>query len=201
MGDSGILWNGRMHAAVDLAGRIHARQSRKGTAIPYMAHLFDVASIVMKRGGNETEIAAALLHDAIEDGPADAAEQVRAACGEAVLELVRWCTDATTKPKPPWRPRKEAFVARIAGAPAAAKLVCAADKLANVSDMLRDARDVGPSTWGRFNAAPEAIVWYHRAVEEAMAKDLDDPRVLGLLKALAARTDELARLVAAPANA
>ncbi|TMC82880.1 MAG: bifunctional (p)ppGpp synthetase/guanosine-3',5'-bis(diphosphate) 3'-pyrophosphohydrolase, partial [Chloroflexi bacterium] len=62
----------RFEEALVFATRLHAGQRRKGTAIPYVAHLLGVTSIVLEQGGNEDEAIAALLHDAIEDqgGPA-----------------------------------------------------------------------------------------------------------------------------------
>ena len=57
----------RFDNALVFASRLHLGQTRKGTAIPYVAHLLAVASIVLEHGGSEDEAIAALLHDAIED--------------------------------------------------------------------------------------------------------------------------------------
>jgi (p)ppGpp synthase/HD superfamily hydrolase len=66
--------------AVKLASKLHSRQRKKKSIvpnIPYMAHLMEVAGIVQANGGDETTVAAALLHDAIEDQGAEAREQIR----------------------------------------------------------------------------------------------------------------------------
>ena len=82
-----------------------------------MAHLLAVAALVLESDGDEDEAIAALLHDAVEDqgGTATLAE-VRRRFGDRVAEIVWGCSDAGDPPKPPWRHRKEAYIARLAGA-------------------------------------------------------------------------------------
>lgn len=60
----------RITTAFELAARVHARQRRTGTKIPYIAHPMAVASQVLVWGGNEDQFIAALLHDVLEDGGA-----------------------------------------------------------------------------------------------------------------------------------
>lgn len=82
--------------------QLHARQIRKGMDMPCAAHLFSVAALVLKDGG-EDEAIAALLHDAVEDlGGAGTREQIRRHFGERGAAIVDGCTDADTTPKPPW---------------------------------------------------------------------------------------------------
>ena len=104
--------------ALVFAARLHAKQVRKGAGIPYLSHLLGVASLVLEHGGDETEAIAGLLHDAIEDqacGYSGGASGLRQAIadryGEEVAVIVEACTDADTVPKPPWRARKEAYIA------------------------------------------------------------------------------------------
>lgn len=86
------------------AVRLHARQKRKGTRIPYSAHLLAVASLVLEDGGTTDEAVAALLHDAVEDqGGRRTLERIRRRFGPAVARIVEACSDADTVPKPPWR--------------------------------------------------------------------------------------------------
>src|SRR5439155_24453621 len=109
------------------ASHVHAAQVRKGTPVPYVAHLLAVAAIVLEHGGTEDEAIAALLHDAIEDqGGAAMREAIRARFGDAVVEIVDGCTDADVHPKPPWVERKEAYIAHLAEASPSIILVSAA---------------------------------------------------------------------------
>ncbi len=155
----------RFERARVFAARLHGEQVRKGTGIPYTAHLLSVAALVLEHGGTEDEAIAALLHDAVEDqgGPATRAVIARM-FGEPVASIVDGCTDAETVPKPPWRARKEAYVAHVRRAPASVRLVSSADKLHNARAILKDLRESGEETWGRFQGGKEGTLWYYRAL-------------------------------------
>src|SRR5437588_10286352 len=106
------------------ANQLHGGQMRKGTAIPYIAHLLEVTSIVLENGGNEDEAIAALLHDAIEDqGGAVTREEIHRRFGDNVVSIVDGCTDADVIPKPPWKARKEAYIAHLRQASPSIRLV------------------------------------------------------------------------------
>ncbi len=61
--------SGRFEDALVYATQVHSGQTRKGSDVPYVAHLLAVAGLVLEDGGSEDEAIAALLHDAIEDHP------------------------------------------------------------------------------------------------------------------------------------
>ena len=111
----------RFSEALVLAEGLHRRQTRKGNAIPYVAHLMAVAATVLEWGGDEDTAIAALLHDAVEDqGGDDTADLIRARFGDRVADLVLHCTDSTTADpaaKRPWLERKAAYLDRLAGLP------------------------------------------------------------------------------------
>src|SRR5436305_7390897 len=141
----------RFEEAITFATQLHAKQLRKGTTIPYIAHLLAVTSIVLENGGNEDEAIAALLHDAIEDqGGAATREEIRHRFGDTVVAIVDGCTDAEVIPKPPWRARKEAYIAHVRQAPPSVRLVSGADKLHNARSILADYRVSGDALWQRF---------------------------------------------------
>src|SRR5664280_894099 len=120
----------RLIRVMTIAGQIHAAQWRKGTTIPYLSHLLGACSIALEYGATEDEAIAALLHDAIEDGqPTDAARATVWSFGAEVGRIVEGCTDADSHPKPPWRARKEAYVASLASKDHSVLLVSASDKL------------------------------------------------------------------------
>ncbi len=157
--------SGRFDDAFCLAHRLHATQVRKGANVPYVAHLMAVASIVIEHGGTEDEAIAALLHDSIEDqGGATVRVQIRREFGDVVAAIVDGCTDADSVPKPPWRPRKEAYIAHLATATDSVRLVSAADKLHNVRAILTDYLEHGDAVWSRFNVGRDEILWYYRAL-------------------------------------
>ncbi len=179
-----MTYGERFEEALGYAARLHRAQMRKGTNIPYITHLLAVAAIVGEHGGTEDEVIAALLHDAVEDqGGANTREEIRRRFGDGVAETVDHVSDTDVVPKPPWRERKEAYVARVRDAPRSARLVSAADKLHNARSILRDLRAEGDAVWRRFTGSKEETLWYYRALVEAfraadglneLVDDLDD---------------------------
>ncbi len=161
----------RFEKALLYAARLHRDQERKGTDTPYVTHLLAVTAIVGENGGTEDEVIAALLHDGPEDqGGKERLKDIRARFGDEVAEIVDGCTDTYEEPKPAWRPRKEAYVARMASAPASVRLVSSADKLHNAQTILADLRAVGEDLWDRFTGGKEGTLWYYRALVEAYAE-------------------------------
>lgn len=160
--------------AVQYANRIHADQTRKGTDVPYMTHLLGVASLVLENGAqSEEEVIGALLHDAAEDqGGRPRLEDIREQFGEQVGHIVDACTDSYDNPKPPWRPRKEAYVTHIRerverGGDEPALRVSLADKLNNTRAIIADVRESGDALFERFSGKKDGTIWYYAALVEA----------------------------------
>ena len=154
----------RFSSALAYAAELHGDQARKGTAIPYVAHLLAVAAIVIEYGGDEDQAIAALLHDAVEDqGGHDTLKRIRARFGERVAGLVDACTDSYEQgpQKPEWKARKEQYLASLAGKPREALLISAADKLHNATSILEDYLVHGEGLWPRFKGGRESL-WYYR---------------------------------------
>ncbi|MGH6956106.1 MAG: HD domain-containing protein [Caulobacteraceae bacterium] len=162
----------RFADALVFAEKLHRAQTRKGNDIPYIAHLMAIAATALEWGGDEDVAIAALLHDAVEDqGGMETADLIRARYGQRVAVIVLACSDSLSsdaKDKAPWEERKRRHIAHLADASPEVALVTAADKLHNLTAMLRDVRREGPSTLARFNA-PDRQVWYFTAIAEALA--------------------------------
>jgi (p)ppGpp synthase/HD superfamily hydrolase len=187
----------RFERALFFAAREHAAQVRKGSDTPYIAHLLGVCAIVLEHEGDEDEAIAALLHDAIEDqGGAVMRERIRREFGDRVTAIVDGCTDAEVIPKPPWRVRKEAYLAHLPGAEASVHLVSAADKLYNARAILEDYRRIGEALWERFTGGREGTLWYYRSLADQFAEVLRQPRARPLAEELSRVVAELERLAA-----
>jgi (p)ppGpp synthase/HD superfamily hydrolase len=162
------MLSNRFTEALTYATELHANQVRKSSGVPYISHLLGVTSIALEYGANEDEAIAALLHDAIEDqGGAATREEIRRRFGNTVTAIVDGCTDAEIIPKPPWRQRKEAYIATIPQASPSVILVSAADKLHNARSILKDYRTLDETVWERFKGGKNGTLWYYRAVVEA----------------------------------
>ncbi len=164
----------RFESALVYANQVHQGQRRKGTGIPYLAHILGVTAIAMEYGATEDEAIGALLHDAAEDGGGEARlAEIRARFGDAVGDIVLGCSDSLVEHpenKLPWRARKEGYLAHVEVASAAVCLVSAADKLHNVRSIIRDFRMHGDDVWERFQGKREGTLWYYEAVADALLR-------------------------------
>jgi (p)ppGpp synthase/HD superfamily hydrolase len=158
----------KFEEALVYATRIHGGQVRKKTQIPYIGHLLGVTAIAMEYGANETEAIAALLHDAVEDcGGPERQREIEDRFGAEVGEIVAGCTDTDQTPKPPWRERKEKYIAHLKMAPSSTRLVSASDKLHNARAILHNLREESDAVWERFKAGKDGALWYYRALGDA----------------------------------
>ena len=150
------LLTARFDAALHYATRHHALQLRKGTPVPYAAHLLAVASLVLEMHGDEDEAIGGLLHDVVEDGGGRAAlAEIEAAFGAPVAAIVEANSD-TLDPKDDeggragWYARKRAYVDAFGTKSPAALRVSLADKVHNARSILLDYRTLGDALWARF---------------------------------------------------
>jgi len=154
-----LLLSYRLTAAVDYARTLHIER-RKGTRIPYMAHLLGVAALVMGEAGQpgcsvtEDMILAALLHDAAEDhGGLLRLQDIEHNFGPEVARMVEGLSDSLASDsdhKQSWLERKQAYIAKLRNEPADTRLISVADKLYNARAILDDYRQIGPAVWQRF---------------------------------------------------
>lgn len=170
----------RFEEALVVANSLHRNQRRKGTDIPYIAHLLGVAAIALEIGADEDQAIAALLHDAVEDqGGQPTLQAIRTRFGDRVAAMVEANTDGepdtTTGVKLPWRERKEAYLAGMAHKSADALLVSLADKTHNARAILDDLVVHGDTLWDRFNSGRDGSLWYYDALARAFAERLPGP--------------------------
>jgi ADP-ribosylglycohydrolase/predicted protein tyrosine phosphatase len=184
--------------AAAYAAKAHRGDLRKGDAVPYVAHLWSVAALVLEHGGDDEQTAAALLHDVVEDhGGQSRLDEVRERFGPDVAAMVEGLSDSladttTGEAKLPWRPRKEAYLAHLADADPRTALVSACDKLHNARCILADLRQIGDRLWGRFNNTnPQDHVWYYRSLIAALTPKIPTP----LADELSRTVDAFAALV------
>ena len=156
------------------AHQVHQNQRRKGTGIPYIAHILGVAALAIEYGAGEDEAIGALLHDAAEDGGGEATlAEIRARFGDAVADIVLGCSDSLVEDpedKLPWRERKENYLAHLENASMSVCLVSAADKLHNVRSIMRDYREHGEDIWERFQGRRDGTLWYYETVADTLVR-------------------------------
>ncbi len=184
----------RFSEALAYAVDAHAGQARKGSDAPYIGHLLGVCALVLDDGGDEDEAIAALLHDAGEDAGGRARiDDIRRVFGSRVAAIVEACSDTLETPKPPWRARKEAYVAAAERHERSALHVSLADKLANVRTIVTDYRRHGEALWDRFAGSRDDVLWYYRSLAAVFRRRLPDSPLVGELEVA---LGELQRLIA-----
>jgi (p)ppGpp synthase/HD superfamily hydrolase len=175
------LLTSRFDAALHYATRHHALQLRKGTPVPYTAHLLAVASLVLEMHGDEDEAIGGLLHDVVEDGGGRAAlAEIEAAFGATVAGIVRANSD-TLDPKDDapsggagWYRRKKGYIDAFGAKSPGALRVSLADKVHNARSILLDYRTLGDDLWARFGQGQGlATRVYYRELAGAFERERD----------------------------
>ena len=172
----------RFTQAVDYARETHASQTRKGTPIPYIAHLLGGASLVLDYGGDEDQAIAGLLHDTIEDQGSQHEAVIRHQFGDRVAGIVLACTDGSQEAKAAaqtpaakradWEQRKQHYLAHLAETTADALLVSGCDKLHNARAIVTDLHNpkVGTAVFARFTGQREGTLWYYDALARVFSE-------------------------------
>jgi len=178
--------------ALIYATQAHCDQTRKKTGIPYIAHVLGVTAIALEYGANETEAIGALLHDTVEDcGGAERLHDIQKRYGDDVAKIVDGCTDTDEIQKPPWRARKEAYVAHLKDSDTSTRLVSAADKLHNTRAILADLRRHGSEVFERFSGKKDGALWYYRALVTAFRQHGDHTDLIDELDRIVTQVEKL----------
>jgi len=138
--------------AIKFAVDAHAQTERRGKGFPYIVHPLEAMEIVSTMTSDQELLAAAVLHDTVED-TGITLEDLRREFGERVAAIVEaesdaFCTDEVGS----WRQRKGAAIERLRVAPYEAKMVALGDKLSNMRAIARDYSVQGDGLWSLFHA-------------------------------------------------
>jgi (p)ppGpp synthase/HD superfamily hydrolase len=136
---------------------------------------------------------AALLHDAVEDqGGIETLEVIQTRFGEKVARIVFECSDALVTPKPPWRERKEYYLAHLETVGEDTLLVSLADKLHNARSILADLEQLGQAVWERFNGGKAGTLWYYQTLANFFLKSMEKSQLAHELNRVVHKIERLA---------
>ena len=162
--------------AIIFAVKAHSGQLRKGSKLPYIVHPMEALTIASTMTDDYELLAAAVLHDVIEDTDVTA-EDIQKAFGDNVSRLVvaetaeRSTTQSRTES---WKETKQYILDHLKHAPHDVKLVAMSDKLANMRAIARDYSNLGDALWQRFHVTDMHLhAWYYHGLLEAL-EDLSD---------------------------
>ena len=160
-----------LNKAIVFATEVHAGQFRKSTKIPYILHPLEAAAIVGTMTTDDEILAAAVLHDVVEDTDTTV-EQVRELFGERVARLVSSESENKREDLPAentWKIRKEETLEHLKTASAEVKMITLGDKLSNIRAIYRDHVSLGAEIWNRFNQKdPKEHHWYYQSIAHCM---------------------------------
>jgi (p)ppGpp synthase/HD superfamily hydrolase len=161
------------------AAEAHKGQTRKGGEVPYVNHVIEVAYLVAEAGGTPEMVAAALLHDTVEDTDATEAT-IAAAFGPCIATLVRGMTDAPGWEGLPRDERKRRQADHMATAPRAVKRIKIADQTSNVRDVGRLPKGWDPADARAYIAGAARVVDACRGADPALEAAFDAARAAAL---------------------
>lgn len=154
--------------AIVFAVTAHDGMRRKKSEVPYILHPMEAAVIVGTMTSDQNLIAAAALHDVVEDAEITI-DEVEKKFGKRVRELVESETEDKRADLPPsdtWRIRKEETLSVLKNTDDIGVLmVWIGDKLANMRSIYRDWKVEGDAMWQRFNQKDvNEQAWYYRSI-------------------------------------
>lgn len=163
-----------LEKAIVFATEKHAGMVRKGTANPYILHPLEAAAIVGTMTTDREVIAAAVLHDVVEDTPTSISE-IEERFGERIARLVAAESENKREDRPAaetWRIRKEETLTHLRNeTDLAVKMITLGDKLSNIRSIYRDHLTLGDAIWNRFNQKdPAQHAWYYVGIAEAISE-------------------------------
>lgn len=160
--------------AIKFAVDAHAGTERRGKGFPYIVHPLEAMEIVATISNDQRLLAAAVLHDTVEDTGVTV-EQLRREFGPEVAALVEAESDVFIEglsEESSWRSRKQAAIDRLAAAPRDAKIVAMGDKLSNMRAIARDYAAKGDELWNLFHAPggrPDHE-WHYRGLADSLSE-------------------------------
>lgn len=162
--------------AIIFAVQAHHNTERRGKGFPYIVHPMEAVEIVSTITSDQELLAAAALHDTIEDTDVTV-EDIRREFGDRVADLVHAESDQFTEgvsEEDSWHDRKQAAINRLAATSHDGKIVALGDKLSNMRAIWRDYQIKGDDLWNIFHVKDKAShEWHYRGLAASLA-DLSD---------------------------
>ena len=161
--------------AIVFAVKAHANTERRGKGFPYIVHPMEAVEIVATMTKDQELLAAAVLHDTVEDTGVTL-DDIRREFGDRVAKLVEEESDVFMEgvsESDSWHARKQAAIERLEKASRDAKMVAMGDKLSNARAIYRDFVQKGDELWSIFHVSDvKEHEWHYRGLASAL-KELE----------------------------
>ena len=172
----------KIQKAIIRSTQLHWNQTRKGDGLPYIIHPYSVAFIVSRYTIDEDTIAAAFLHDVLEDVKKEEYndKQMIKEFGQNVFNIVKGVSEekdaSITKKeeKATWEERKRKYLERLRHDSEGSLIVCAADKIHNLQSMIDAYKVQGDKLFSKFNSPANKKLWFYGEVLKVLKEKLNN---------------------------
>ncbi|MBQ6487376.1 bifunctional (p)ppGpp synthetase/guanosine-3',5'-bis(diphosphate) 3'-pyrophosphohydrolase [Candidatus Saccharibacteria bacterium] len=160
--------------AIVYATEKHSGDFRKGTSVPYIVHPLEAVAIVASITDDDDILAAAALHDVVED-TGTPLEEIRKEFNDHIADLVASESEDKREDQPAedtWKIRKEETITFLKTASYESKLIAIGDKLSNIRAIAREYEVLGKKLWEKFRIKDKSEHgWYYSSLAEIFTAD------------------------------
>ncbi len=178
----------RIQKAINKASVLHNGQKRKGDGLPFIVHPCSVSIILSSYTDNEDIIIAGLLHDVLEDVSGYSEDDMEKDFGKKIVQIVKGVSEEKSsdlnalEKKKTWQERKNGYLEKLKHDNYESLMVCAADKIHNISSLIGVYKTQGEGAFSEFNASVKKMVKFYSDVLKILKKRLKDDIVIELEK-------------------
>ena len=173
MGKEKFIDSTILDKAIKFALEAHKNTERRGKGVPYIVHPLEVLSIVSSLTKDQEVLAAAVLHDTVEDTKTTI-EDIKKEFGDRVADIVANESESPIPGKSDiesWKERKQNTISRLKNSSLDCKIVALGDKLSNIRTIHADFNAIGDKLWERFhNTDPKEHEWHYRGLADSLSE-------------------------------
>lgn len=159
--------------AMRVAVRAHLGQTRKESDLPYIGHPFMVAFKLVKYNFSDVVIAAALVHDVLEDTDFSK-EELQKELGDEVTNIIEKITYGKSLS---WEEKRKKYVEVVRGSSEGVKAVSVADKIHNLESILIAYQEQGHDLWKKFTHGKEKKLWFENEMIRMLKESWSHPLI------------------------
>jgi len=159
--------------ALRIGLKAHEGQTRKGEEIPYITHPVMVGLRLAQNGFSEEVIAAAIVHDTVEDTGVSF-DDLEEELGKPVADIVRGVTHNDDLP---WEEKKKGYAESVRIGSDGVKAVALMDKIHNAEYLLNTYEELGAEVWTRFKRGKEKKIWFEEMMLSVFKETWEHPLI------------------------
>lgn len=148
---------------------IHGKDKKNG--VPFLYHPLAVASLVLKYGGSNEQMAGALLHDTIAFENVSE-KKISELFGEKIADYAYTFSDPPLPKDIDWRGSKQAYLNKVRSLKEDKLLLVACEELHEIEELLHGLKYEGIKVWERYSVHGMEVTWYFRELASVFYEKL-----------------------------